>query len=209
MVTNTDIGEGLRALAAIAMLIFVSAITPGPNNLVVLRLASAGGPRAALAPIAGIVLGGAVMIGLAQWGLASLLHRLPHADTAIVILGGAYLAWLGFAMGWRHAASDGQVQQVLAPTRPLGLFAFQFANPKAWTLALTAAGAFDAMGPAAQPRVPLVAVFAVISVACLIAWAVLGGALARWLSSAVARRRFDRLMGSLLLGSAVALLAGY
>lgn len=199
----------MQALTAIAMLIFVSAITPGPNNLVVLRLASTGGPRAALAPIAGIVLGGAVMIGLAQWGLASLLHRLPHADTGIVILGSAYLAWLGFAMGWRHAAGGEQAREVSTPTRSMGLFAFQFANPKAWTLALTAAGAFDAMARSSPPQVPLVAVFASISVACLMAWAVLGSVLARWLSSALARRRFDRVMGSLLLGSAVALLAGY
>lgn len=199
----------MQALTATAMLIFVSAITPGPNNLVVLRLATTGGPRAALAPIAGIVLGGAAMTGLAQWGLASLLHRLPHADTGIVVLGGVYLAWLGLTMGWRNTARSDEAGEVPVPTRSMGLFAFQFANPKAWTLALTAAGAFDAAEGSLRPPIPLVAVFALISLACLIAWALLGSALSRWLSSAIARRRFDRVMGTLLLASAVALLAGY
>ncbi len=207
----------MHALAATALLIFVSAITPGPNNLVVLRLASAGGLRMALAPIAGIVLGGVVMMGLAQWGAASLLSRVPHAEAAIELLGGAYLAWLGFAMlGFtmkRRSRDDraqhSGAQHSLAPTGSLGLFAFQFANPKAWALALTAASAAQAGGWNAQSNVSLVGVFAVISVACLIAWAWLGGVLARWLSADAVRRRFDRAMGGLLLASAVALLIGY
>ena len=56
----------MQALIASATLVFAAAITPGPNNFLVLRIALENGVRAALPAIAGVVLGGLAMLALAQ-----------------------------------------------------------------------------------------------------------------------------------------------
>ncbi|WP_266168484.1 LysE family translocator [Dyella subtropica] len=198
----------MQALPAVAMLIFVSAITPGPNNLVVLRAALGGGLRAAWPAMVGILLGGVAMIALAQWGLASLLEGRPYLRTAVVMGGSGYLAWLGLALVWRRGGADREVD-ANQPNGAAGVFVFQFANPKSWTLVLTAVSALHGDTYGIPATILLMPIFVLISAACLAAWAALGRVAKRWLSDAVARLRFDRAMGALLLVSSAALLASH
>lgn len=200
----------MQALVAVAMLIFVAAITPGPNNLMVLRAAANGGVRAAAPAIVSVMLGGVVMIELVEWGLVAVPNRLSSLRTGTVILGSIYLAWLGIEMGWRDQAHDLSTPNVSAPFgRALGLFAFQFANPKAWTLVLTAASAFHPDGGSAHAQIMLTTIFCLISSLCLTLWALLGSVAVRWLSRDSARRCFDRVMGIVLVASSVTLALHY
>jgi len=197
----------MPTLSAIAMLFFVAAITPGPNNLVMLRTVSTAGLRAAVPVIAGVLLGGVAMITLGQWGIAALVDRLPNLRIGIVIVGSSYLAWLGYAMGWRRQKDASGMKGALTPPgSALGLFGFQFANPKSWALVLTAVSAFHANPADIHSEIVLLAMFALISAACLMAWAAAGRMLRHYLLIDSARQRFDRLMGATLLVSSVTLL---
>src|SRR2546430_16709499 len=55
---------------AILLLLFAAAVTPGPNNLLMLRIGLESGLHAVLAPATGVVLGGVVMLLLSCAGLA-------------------------------------------------------------------------------------------------------------------------------------------
>jgi len=90
----------VEALIACASLIFVAAITPGPNNLAVLGIAVAHGVRSALPAMGGIVVGGVAMLGLGQVGLAGLIDAHSWVRGAVAVGGGAYLTWLGLALVW-------------------------------------------------------------------------------------------------------------
>jgi len=195
----------MQALTAIAVLMFVSAITPGPNNLIVLRRASSGGLVAAVPAMTGIVAGGVAMFALAEAGLAALVVDSPRLLTAIVLGGGLYLAYLGIVL---MRSSGAPTAAVSAGGGVLAMFAFQFANPKAWVLVMTAVGASrragDPQGWLDVATVP--ALFALISLACLCAWALLGRLASRLTEASSARAWFDRVMGLVLIASAISLL---
>ena len=49
-------------LLAVALVVFIIGITPGPNNVVLMRLAAQRGMSAALPAIAGILFGGSALL---------------------------------------------------------------------------------------------------------------------------------------------------
>jgi threonine/homoserine/homoserine lactone efflux protein len=197
----------MNVAIGISGLILIAAITPGPNNLMVLQLAGARGLKSALPAIAGIVTGGLLLIEFAQIGLGAVTARYPWFDDVLVVAGAVYLAALGLRLVYRSFGAVG-TNPGSRPIDLLGapaLFVLQFANPKAWLLVLTVSAA--ARGAAsAQFFLPLL--FVVISSASLLAWAALGHVAARILQGGLARARFDRLMGALLVASAGSLALG-
>ena len=196
----------MTVLVSLSVLIFVAAITPGPNNLAVLSAAAHRGAAGAAHAIAGVLLGSLALLALALAGADALFTSQPRVRVAIGFLGCGYLAWLGARM----------IAQSLRRPSPVGtvtssgmaqLVSLQFANPKAWTLILTAvAVARGAMQPA-PAALALTTLFLIIPSVCLAAWAWFGIRVMPRLQHGASRRWFDRTMGVLLLASAVALLA--
>ncbi len=196
----------MNALIGISGLILIAAITAGPNNLMVLQLAGMRGMKSALPAIAGIVAGGLVLIALSQIGLATVASRYPWLDYVFVAAGAVYLGALGLRLVYRSFGPEIRSESVaIAPRGAPALFALQFANPKAWVLVLTVCA--DAHG-AASVQFVLPLLFLAISSASLLAWALLGQMAARVLRGGLARARFDRVMGALLIASAVLLVLG-
>jgi threonine/homoserine/homoserine lactone efflux protein len=188
-------------------LLVAGAMTPGPNNFIVMREAVRAGWRGALPAIAGIVGGSLALLLLAAAGVGTMLAAEPRLARAVAVVGCLYLAWLGV----RLLVSSGSLEAGAAdapglPTGIWGIFAFQFLNPKAWLLVLTVTASAQAtLGPvAALP--PLAALFIVIPSACLALWSGAGVFLERRLRHEAAKRWLDRSMGLLLVGSAVLLL---
>lgn len=88
-------------LVSVATIWAVAAITPGPNFFIVVRTALEGSRNAALAVIAGVVLG-TLSWGVAGWlGISALFAAAPFAYLFLKIAGGAYLLWLGAKLLWR------------------------------------------------------------------------------------------------------------
>src|SRR5438874_2260476 len=94
---------------AIVLLLFTAAVTPGPNNLLMLRIGLESGLHAVLAPATGVGLGGVVVLFilipygcLALWaGGGSLAASLVHDTRARVRLersAGAMLALSGLLL---------------------------------------------------------------------------------------------------------------
>ena len=201
----------MEALIACAGLIFVAAITPGPNNFAVLRIAVARGLHATLPAVGGILVGSIAMLALGQMGLAALSAAHSEVRIGVVVCGAAYLVWLGLALVWHSfsTAPTSARSERNAPDGALALFAFQFANPKSWTLALTVSTAIPPADEGAgwyATTAALIALFIAIPFVCLIAWAAFGRLVAPMLRNARARARFDRAMGAVLAASALALL---
>jgi threonine/homoserine/homoserine lactone efflux protein len=191
-------------LLPIAALIFVSAITPGPNNVIVLQRAMARGARGAVSAIVAIVVGGVLMFALAQFGLAALLDEVPALQDVLLLSGVAYLAWLGLQM--MRAREDDAPPRAVAGNAAM-LVAFQFTNPKAWTLVVTTVAAYEAHATHTwSGALTLPLLFAAIATASLLAWALFGQFAQRHLRSPVARRRFDRGMGAVLVAASIAML---
>ncbi|HUH89826.1 MAG TPA: LysE family translocator [Lysobacter sp.] len=190
-----------------AGLIAAAAITPGPNNLVVMRVAMHAGFIGALPAIAGILAGGLVMLLLVVAGAGVLFAAVPRLHHVITVGGGAYLCWLGARLvmdSFAKSSAQGAAGHAL-PSDAAALFGFQFLNPKSWVMVLTVTSAVRAGTEASQVFLPLAVLFTLIPALCLALWSALGALMTTWLHRPRVRNWMDRVMGVLLLVSALLL----
>lgn len=192
---------------AIAGLVMVAAITPGPNNFVVLSAAARGGLGAALPAIAGVIAGSIGLLFVVSAGAGLAFAAEPRLRTALVLAGCLYLIWLGAALIWRSDRSNDN-KPSSASTLPagfIGLSAFQLLNPKSWLLVMTATAAAPAGMSWHASLATLALIFMAVTSVCLSLWALAGSVLAEFLKHPRPRRRFDRVMGAVLIVSAALL----
>lgn len=192
---------------AVVGMVTVGAATPGPNNVVVLRVAATKGVASATPMILGIVLGGLGLLAVIAAGGETLFETYPQVRTALRLGGAGYLFWLGGGLITATLRTGGAAVEHAAPSapeRPLALFAFQFLNPKAWLLATTAV----ATAPSSRHGAWwLMLTFTVVPVLCLLLWSSAGALLTQALLRERFRNRFDRAMGGLLIASALLVVA--
>ncbi len=184
---------------------FVAAITPGPNNLMLAASGVAFGWRRTLPHLLGIPVGFSVLLVIAGLGVGTLVTTVPAAALTLKVLGSAYLLYLAWVM--RGAFSNVRASDVKArPIRFYEAAAFQFANPKAWIMALSAVSVFVA--DSANPWFSLagvVAGFALVTLPCAGSWLVLGVAAERALVSGGRRAAFGVVMVLLVLYTVVSI----
>ncbi|MGY0798555.1 LysE family translocator [Lysobacter sp. A286] len=191
-----------------AGLIAVAAITPGPNNLIVMRAASHSGFMGALPAIGGIVAGGLAMLLLATAGAGVAFAAAPRLQHVITVGGAVYLCWLGVSLvmgSFARPDAHGMTSARSLPAGTAALFGFQFLNPKSWVMVLTVTSAVRDGAEASQVFLPLAALFTVIPALCLTLWCALGALMATCLHRPLVRNWLDRVMGALLFVSALLL----
>lgn len=193
----------MSSLVAIAGVLLIAAISPGPNNLVVMRAAARSGFTHALPAVAGILLGSVVLLAAAVAGVGVLLAKWPLLGALIGIGGGLYLVWLGLSL-LLVANVDGAEPEL--PAGVAGMFGFQFINPKAWMIVLSIVSSAQA-GSALDTFTRLAPLLVCVSLACLSLWAAFGSALSGYLIRPNVRRWTDRILGALLILSAALLFA--
>ena len=180
-------------LLALAGYAFASSITPGPNNTMLLASGMNFGFGRTLPHMVGVSAGCAVMIAALGWGLGQLFQTHPALHLAIRWAGVAYLVYLAVKIA--TARQVGAAKPGGKPMTFLQAAAFQWANPKAWGMALTAITAY-----AAQGGVALVAlVFTLVNMPCIAVWAGGGQAMRRFLDRPAVLRGFNLVMAALLL----------
>jgi threonine/homoserine/homoserine lactone efflux protein len=200
-----EMSTSLRAVLATAAIVAVGALTPGPNNLIVFERGARQGLAGALPAVAAITCGSVILVLLVATSGGFLFQAHSGWHAALLIGASAYLCWLGLRLLF---GAPGELERLpkFLPARAWELFAFQFANPKAWAIALTASTALEAYRALDAALLDLVMLFALIPAAGLLLWSSAGARLSRHLRHPPVKRVFDRLMGALLLGSALALI---
>ena len=125
---------------------FVTSVTPGPNNMMLLASGVNFGLKRTWPHIFGIAFGVSTLLLAMALGLGTLFVLFPQLNTALKFIGAAYMVWLA----WKIATSDGPAENS-GKSRPMGFIeavAFQWVNPKAWVMALGAvSGYFNADRP--------------------------------------------------------------
>ena len=194
---------------AFAVFAFVTSVTPGPNNLMLLASGMNFGFRASIPHVLGIGGGFLCLLVAVGMGLGGVFVRYPQTYEILKWVGAAYLLYLawGIATSGAPVAPAGEASEQ-ARGRPLGFLGaalFQWVNPKAWAMAV---GAYTAYVPAASGW-ELVAgaaiLFAAINAPCVSLWALFGSRLRRWLMDPGYRRVFNVVMAVLLVGTLVPL----
>ena len=127
-----DFWHGFTVITVVHLL---AAASPGPDFAFVTRQSLVHGRRAGLLASAGIALGLAIHIVYSAAGLAAVIAHSVHWMTAIKLLGGAYLLYLGIkGLRAKAGAPDpGQARDLPASAwrQVLGGFLCNAFNPKA------------------------------------------------------------------------------
>lgn len=187
--------EQLVALAAFA---FVTSITPGPNNLMLMASGANFGVRRTLPHMLGVALGFVFMTVLVGAGLAQAFVAVPQLFTALQVASVVYLLFLSWKIA--TASPPEEAGRTGQPMTFLAAAAFQWANPKAWAMALTAVSVY-APSQTAASIVAVALVFGIVNLPSVGIWAVLGQQMRRVLTNPVRLRAFNVLMAILLVAS--------
>lgn len=118
---------------------FVMSITPGPNNVMLTAGGANFGFRRTLPHMTGICIGVAIQLLATCAGLGALFDRWPQLQLTLGWAGAAYLVFLGWQL---LRSQDVQVREGARPVSLLEAVGFQFLNPKAWVMTITAAAVF-------------------------------------------------------------------
>ncbi len=183
------------ALAAFA---FVSSITPGPNNLMLMASGANFGFRRTVPHMLGIGIGFSLMLLLVGAGLVQIFDAYPISHQILKIGSAVYLLYLAWKIA--NAAPVRKGEDTGAPMTFLQAAAFQWVNPKAWSMALTAVSVYTPDTTFAA--IALVAlVFGAINLPAVSTWTIVGQQMARFLTNPARLRTFNWTMAALLVAS--------
>jgi threonine/homoserine/homoserine lactone efflux protein len=187
----------LDTFAALVLFAFTTSITPGPNNMMLFTSGVNFGFRRTIPHMLGIGAGFLSLLLGVGLGLGALLHTVPLLYTVLKFAGGAYLLWIAWKIGSSRSLSEGKTSA--APMSFLSAAAFQWINPKAWVMAVTAMATYT------NPELYFISVlivglaFALVNVPSVSTWAGFGSALRDWLSVPVRLKWFNISMAVLLV----------
>jgi len=199
---------------AFSLFAFVSSITPGPNNTMMLASGVNFGFARSLRHMTGITAGFCFMILLMGMGLGTVFERVPLLYTLMRYAGGVYmlvLAWKIFrSKPMPDAATTDTVTTRTALARPMGFAAaaaFQWVNPKAWVMALGAITTYLPARHSLWQLLALIGVMGVINMPSTGSWALFGSKMRRQLQQPVFLRVFNALAALALVASLYPLLS--
>ena len=188
---------------ALALFAFVSSITPGPNNLMLMASGANYGFRKTIPHMLGISVGFSVMMALTGLGMAQVFDLYPHSYTALKIVSVGYLIFLAWKIA--NAAPIKERDAASKPMTFLQAAAFQWVNPKAWAMALTAITVYIADNGLWMLLLGAV-FFATVNLPSVTIWTVMGQQMARFLTNPARLRAFNWTMATLLIASLYPLL---
>ncbi len=196
---------------AFALFAFVSSVTPGPNNTMMLASGVNFGFARSLPHMIGITFGFCLMVLLMGLGLGSVFERVPMLYTAMRYAGGAYMLYLAWKIFRSQPVADTVTPGAIntAQPRPMGFTAaaaFQWVNPKAWVMALGAITTYLPAQHSIWQLFALVGVMAVINMPSTGSWALFGSSMRRHLQQPAFLRVFNTLAALALVASLYPLL---
>ncbi|MGI9284788.1 MAG: LysE family translocator [Pseudomonadales bacterium] len=177
---------------------FVTSITPGPNNLMLMASGVNFGFRRSIPHMLGVGFGFMFMVIIVGAGLMQVFEAHPVSYNLLKVASVTYLLYLAWKIA--HAAPPEGAQEAGTPITFFQAALFQWVNPKAWAMALTAISVYSPTQT--LEKIALVAfVFGVINLPSVSTWTILGQQMRRVLTNPVRLRSFNVGMALLLVAS--------
>ncbi len=183
-----------QTLFALILFGFVTSITPGPNNFMLLASGVNFGFQRTIPHMLGIGAGFCSLLLAVGFGLGSLLAAFPALEVALKIAGGGYLLYLA----WKIAVSRSLAKPGATDARPITFLqaaAFQWVNPKAWVMAVTAMALYTSAENRVLTVLLVAGIFTITNVPSVSVWAGFGQAMRGFLADPVRLKWFNIAMG--------------
>jgi threonine/homoserine/homoserine lactone efflux protein len=198
------------SIGPLALFALVAAITPGPNNLLLMRSGARFGVRRSVPHMIGIQTGFLGLLLLSHLGVGALLLALPYAMQLLRWGCFAYLLWLALVIlrdahgETRTTSPADRMQQNARPMTAVEATLFQLINPKAWMMTITVVSGFYG------GRDPTWLDLSVIAIIChsigstsMLVWAMWGAAIDTLLTRPRTRQSFGYCMAALVIATAI------
>ncbi|AXI44952.1 hypothetical protein C1J03_02225 [Sulfitobacter sp. SK012] len=187
-----------EVLPALALFVFVSSATPGPNNLMLMASGANFGFLRTLPHMLGISLGFMVMLILLGSGVVQVFDGFPVIYTVLKVASVIYMLWLAWKIA--HAAPVEKRDAAGKPLTFLQSATFQWVNPKTWAMAITAITVY--IGDAGLFFLGIAAcIFGIVNIPSMLLWTTLGQQMARILKNPKRLKVFNWTMAALLVAS--------
>ncbi len=192
-----------QQLFALMTFAFVSTVSPGPNNIMLMTSGANVGFMRTIPHMLGIVLGFSLMVILIGIGLMGVFTAYPIAHQALQVGCIIYLVYLAMKIALSRPVSSNA--STYKPMSFLAAANFQWINPKAWSMALTAVSVYN-VSASWQGVIIVSLVFAVMNIPSVSVWTIAGKQLQAFLNSPSKIKSFNFGMAGLLLASTLPML---
>ncbi|MBI6503188.1 LysE family translocator [Proteus mirabilis] len=190
---------------SLAIFSFVTSITPGPNNIMLLASGINFCLKRTMPHAIGVSLGFFVMLLAVGIGIGALIKSSPIIYNILKYLGALYLLWLAWKTAISHSVEQNSNKQG-SPLTLLEAALFQWINPKSWMMAISGITLYT------SPQYPYISmllvaiIFTLINFPCVAIWATFGHSLRERLKNPKILKLFNFIMGGLLALSAISVL---
>ena len=191
--------------AAISIYYVIMYATPGPNNSILTASGIKFGFIRTIPNIFGIATGHGIQLALVCFGLGALFTQFPILLNILKYVGASYLLYLAWKMFGSLNISS--AEDKLVPLKYYEAILFQFVNPKAWVICITAVSLF-------YPRdeniilgtVFMVVMSTLINIPSISMWALGGSIIRNYLTNEKLKKIIECLLAILLIGTAISII---
>ena len=191
-------------IATISVYYFVMYATPGPNNSILTASGVKFGFMRSIPNIIGISSGHGIQLALVCFGLGSLFTQFPILLEVLKYIGACYLLYLAWKMFGSLNISI--TEEKSSPLKYYEAILFQFVNPKAWVICITAVSVFYPENVnLIIGTLFLVIMSTIINLPSISMWAFGGSIIRRYLSNKKLKTIIEWILAILLLGTAISI----
>ena len=188
-------------ILSISLFWFVTAYTPGPNNVVASYSGFNFGIRKTIPHIFGVTIGFTSVVFALTIGLVNVFKLFPIIQTILKYLGSLFLIYLAYKISFSKASSEKKNEN---PISFLDTFIFQFLNPKGVLIGIIIVSTYVEYGENYLNYATQVVLFAfIVSLSRITFWTFVGKYLRKFATNEKFIKYFNYVMSVLLLLSII------
>jgi len=188
-------------ILSISLFWFVTAYTPGPNNVVASYSGFNFGIKKTIPHILGVTLGFTSLVIFLSVGLINVFKLFPIIQTVIRYLGTLFLIYLAYKIAFSTISNETQKEN---PVKFIETFLFQYLNPKGVTVAIIVVSTYVELGVNYFSYATQIVVLAFLfSITSITLWTFVGKFLRKFATNDKFIKFFNYVMSVLLLLSII------
>ena len=188
-------------ILSISLFWFVTAYTPGPNNVVASYSGFNFGVKKTIPHILGVTLGFTSLVIFLSVGLINIFKLFPSIQIIIKYLGTLFLIYLAYKIAFSKTSDDTTKEN---PVKFIETFLFQYLNPKGVTVAIIVVSTYVELGENYLNYATQVILLAFLfSITSITLWTLIGKFLRKFATNDKFIKYFNYAMSSLLLLSII------
>ena len=183
---------------AVLLFSFTTAVTPGPNIIMITSSGLNYGIRKSMPHYLGVCIGLPVMVAAVGLGFDLVFHEFPFLHEIIKVMGIFYFFYLAYHVAIASGTSIHENKN--KPLTFMQAAVFQWINPKAWIMATEAIAAYTTQDSDMLIQVYYVTLaFFLMMFPCTAVWLFFGVNLKKILKNEIQQRLFNLCMAVLLI----------